>query len=77
MALLGSYNPAVAEVVVDPDLCIGSAECVRIAPEAFAIDESRGVSVPLHNAGAADPAKLAEAVEACPMRAISVTAESQ
>jgi ferredoxin len=70
-----SYNPTMAEVAVDPDLCIGSAECVRIAPEAFAIDESRGISVPLPNAPAADRAKLVEAVEACPMRAISVSGQ--
>ena len=72
MRAMPSYNPTVAEVVVDPDLCIGSAECVRIAPEAFALDESRGMSVPLPNSGAAAPEKLTAAVDACPMRAIAV-----
>jgi ferredoxin len=61
-----------AQVSVDPDLCIGSAECVRIAPEAFQIDESRGVSVPQPAAGSADLGALAEAVRSCPSRALRV-----
>ena len=35
------------EVTVDPDLCIGSGDCVRILGAAFRIDEARGVSEPL------------------------------
>ena len=35
------------EVTVDPDLCIGSGDCVRILAAAFRIDEAAGVSVPL------------------------------
>lgn len=61
-----------ARVTVDPDLCIGSAECVRLLPDAFRIDEARGVSVPLPAAGAADVGLLAEAVRGCPTGAISV-----
>lgn len=61
-----------ARVTVDPDLCIGSAECVRIAPDAFQIDESRGVSVPQPGAGAADLGVLAEAVGSCPSGALRV-----
>lgn len=57
-------------VTVDPDRCIGSAECVRILPEAFAIDEERGVSVPLPAARSADPATLARVVRDCPTGAI-------
>lgn len=59
-------------VVVDPDLCIGSAECVRIAPGAFRIDEARGVSGPTDRAGTADAALLADAVRSCPTRAITL-----
>lgn len=59
-------------VAVDPDLCIGSAECVRIAPDAFRIDEARGVSEPTDLAATADAALLAEAERSCPTRAISL-----
>jgi ferredoxin len=59
-----------AQVTVDPNLCIGSAECVRIVPEAFRIDESRGVSVPLPAARSADIELLAEAVRSCPTGAL-------
>ena len=64
-------SPIVTRVSIDPELCIGSAECSRIAPEAFRLDESRGVSVPLPGAADADPRRIAEAVDACPMRAIT------
>lgn len=60
-------------VTVDPELCIGTAECVRILPAAFRIDRSRGVSVPTDAAADADPARLAEAVRSCPMQAIRVS----
>jgi len=59
-------------VHVDPDLCIGSAECVRILPEAFELVKARGVSVPTEHAPDADPARLDEAVRSCPTGAISV-----
>ena len=62
-------------VSVDPDLCIGSAECVRILPEAFRIDRARGVSVPTADAPEADRALLAAAVRSCPMEAITVEDE--
>lgn len=62
-------------VTVDPELCVGTAECVRLLPDAFSIDRSRGVSVPTDAAPAADRALLAEAVRSCPMRAIAVAQE--
>lgn len=61
-----------AEVTVDPDLCIGSAECVRILPSGFEIDEARGVSVPQPGAGAAAFDVLVEVVRSCPTRAVHV-----
>lgn len=61
-----------AQVTVDPDLCIGSAECVRVLPEAFQIDEARGVSVPLPAARATALGLLAEAVRGCPTGAVRV-----
>jgi len=51
---------------------VGSAECVRLVPEAFRLDESRGVSAPLPAAAWTERDKLGEAAAACPMGAISV-----
>lgn len=62
-------------VRVDADLCIGTGECVRIAPEAFRIDEARGVSVPRPGAARADRTLLEEAAFSCPTRAISLRRE--
>lgn len=59
-------------VRVDADLCIGSAECVRILPEAFRLVKARGVSVPTDAAPGADPGRLDEAVRSCPTGAVSV-----
>jgi ferredoxin len=59
-------------VTVDPELCIGTAECVRIVPDGFRIDEVRGVSVPADRADRADPIRLAAAVRSCPMGAITL-----
>ena len=61
-----------AQVSVDPDLCIGSAECVRILPEAFRIDEARGVSVPQPPSSSAGLDVLAEIVRSCPTGAVRV-----
>ncbi len=60
------------QVTVDPDLCIGSAECVRILPSGFEIDEGRGVSVPQPPAHDADRDVLAEVVRSCPTGAVHV-----
>lgn len=59
-------------VTVDPELCIGSAECVRILPSGFQIDEARGVSVPQPAASTADLELLANVVRSCPTGAVRV-----
>lgn len=59
-------------VAIDPELCIGSGECVRLVPEAFALDEAAGVSRPLPAAGATPIDALAAAARNCPTNAISV-----
>ncbi len=59
-------------VIIDPDLCVGTSECVRLLPDAFRLDRSRGVSVSTDKAPSADPALLAEVVRSCPMQAVSV-----
>ncbi len=62
-------------VRVDPDLCIGTGDCVRLAPRAFRIDEAAGVSVPQAGAATTDRALLEEAAFSCPTRAIALEAE--
>jgi ferredoxin len=59
-------------VTIDPDLCIGSGDCVRLLPDAFRIDERRGVSTPLPGAATADADLLAEAAFICPTHAIEL-----
>ena len=63
---------SVPRVRVDPERCIGTGDCARLAPQAFRLDESRGVSVPLPGAETADADVLAEAAFNCPTRAITV-----
>ncbi len=57
-------------VTVDPELCIGSGDCIRIAPAAFVLDEERGVSVVRPGASAVDRSLLEAAARGCPMQAI-------
>lgn len=57
---------------IDPELCIGSADCVRLLPDAFRIDESRGVAEPLPGAASADRVLLFRARRSCPTRAIEL-----
>ena len=59
-------------VTIDPDLCIGSGDCVRLMPDAFRIDESRGVSMPLPGAATANAELLDEAAFNCPTHAIAI-----
>lgn len=59
-------------VKIDSDLCIGTGECWRLAPQAFRLDDTRGVSVVLPGAQTTDADVLAEAAFNCPTRAITV-----
>jgi ferredoxin len=62
-------------VAVDEDLCIGSGDCGRTAPDAFWLDESRRVSMPLEGARTTDPDLLVLAARQCPTQAIRVVAD--
>jgi ferredoxin len=78
--LLDGYNLAggprlkamTLRVTVDPDLCIGSAECNRIAPTGFLVDDDAGVSIPLPSALDTPLERLVEAARSCPTNAIAV-----
>ena len=63
------------DVSVDPDLCIGSGDCVRILPAAFRIDEDTNVSVPLDGARDQDVERLKLAAFTCPTQSIRLVAE--
>ncbi len=63
------------EVSVDPELCIGSGDCVRLLPGAFRIDESIGVSVPQPGAAMQDRVRLLRARSDCPTHAIEIRGE--
>ena len=56
---------------VDRDLCIGSGDCVRIAPKTFQLD-SENKSVVIAQ-GADSDETLMEAAQTCPVAAIILT----
>jgi ferredoxin len=60
------------EVTIDPDLCIGSGDCVRVVPGAFLIDDAAGVSVPTADAPGAGRDAVLRAALGCPTQAIRV-----
>ncbi len=62
----------VLEISIDPDLCIGSGDCTRVAPSAFGLDEDRGVSIVRPDAGHVEAALLLRAARGCPTQAIRV-----
>jgi len=63
------------KITVDPDRCVGSAYCQRIAPATFDLGDD-GIAVVLDTdaagAGAATAAAAREAEAACPAMAISI-----
>jgi ferredoxin len=60
------------DVTIDPDLCIGSGDCVRLLPGAFELLDTAGVSVPRAGAATADEAMVLRAAVGCPTQAIRV-----
>jgi ferredoxin len=60
------------EVSVDPELCIGSGDCVRLVPTAFRLDESESVSHPTAEAGTVPLEQLLDAARSCPTQAIVI-----
>jgi ferredoxin len=67
--------PVTVRVSIDPDLCTGSTECVRMLPAAFELDDEAGVSHPLPDAPAVPVDELVAAARNCPTNAISVEAD--
>jgi len=61
------------KVTVDRDLCIGAANCVRIAPTVFQLDEE-GKAIVL-DPSSVDDRTLRWAAENCPTEAIILEEE--
>jgi len=61
----------ISKITVDRSVCIGSATCVVIAPDAFELD-SEGISVVKLDALKVDQETLLNAAKSCPVQAISV-----
>jgi ferredoxin len=59
-------------VTVDADLCVGSGDCVRIAPSAFEVDEAEGIALVQPGAAQTPEAQLKDAAYQCPTGAIAV-----
>jgi ferredoxin len=57
-------------VVIDRDLCVGFADCVKEAPEGFQLDEET-ITTFLHPE-AVERERLLRACDACPVDAITV-----
>ena len=66
----GGLNMLV-HVIVDPDACIGSAECVALDPEAIELDEHGTARLLLAEL---DEQRAKELCDACPTGALSIAA---
>ncbi len=62
-------------VRIDRELCIGSGNCVKVAPELFDLDDET-VCVFTPTAQSVPRAKVIDACEVCPVQALTVTDES-
>ena len=60
------------KVSVDRSLCMGTGVCVMAAPDVFDQDDECKVVISDEYDGESDIAKVREAMESCPTRAISV-----
>ncbi len=60
------------EVHVDPDLCVGTGECVRIAGAAFVLDDDERIARVLPTFPTCDLEDLEDAAAACPTQAIRI-----
>ena len=60
--------PKIAKIVVDQDICIGSAPCVTIAPGVFQLNDDNKAYIVDPNS--ADSETLLLAAQACPVQAI-------
>ena len=62
-------------VLIDRAVCIGSNNCVRLAPEVFELDPQRIVTF-RPEIGPIDRERLVEACRVCPVDALTAVGES-
>lgn len=60
----------IGKVVVDKDVCTGSANCVAIAPDVFDLDDDGKAKV--KTIAGADAMQIMDAAVSCPVNAIIV-----
>lgn len=58
-------------VRIERERCIGSGNCVKVAPEIFELDEG-GIVMFRRDAGEIEPTRLTEACDVCPVDALIV-----
>ncbi|HEY0093181.1 MAG TPA: ferredoxin [Archangium sp.] len=61
------------KIVVDWELCEANGVCVRVAPEAFNLDEKDQLHVLVENVTPEQRARVEQAVRACPRQALSLS----
>ena len=59
------------KIVVDQGICIGCGACIQLAGEYFKFN-NEGKSEPYKDYDEADAEKIKEAVDGCPVQAISI-----
>ena len=60
------------KVTIDADLCVGSGDCARVAPNAFEVDESSGLAVVQDGVAQTPSQDLEDAAYQCPTGAITL-----
>lgn len=61
-------------ILIDRDVCIGSVNCIRLAPEVFELDET-GLVTFRDGAPDVDRERLVEACRVCPVEALTAMDE--
>jgi ferredoxin len=61
-----------AKVIVDKEKCIGCGTCVSLCPDCFKLGEDNKAEVIKSDCERGEGCNLKEAVESCPVDAISV-----
>jgi ferredoxin len=62
----------IKKILIDQDKCIGCGACGITAPEAFGFDDIKSKAIVKKNAENTDSSKIQEAIERCPVQAISI-----